>query len=78
MLPRDEGDERLLRELAVKEARCLPDELAALVLQRKSIDARHGRVRLHLRFDAYIGERPAAPSYWDAHRSDPMPQPAGM
>jgi uncharacterized FAD-dependent dehydrogenase len=57
--PREENDERLLKELAAKEARCSPSELTALVLQKKSIDARHGRVKLHLRFNAYLGEHPA-------------------
>ena len=30
------------------------------VLQKKSVDARHGQIKIHLRFKVYIGESPKA------------------
>ncbi len=34
------------------------------VFLKKSIDARHGQLKLHLRYKIYIGEKPAAESEW--------------
>jgi uncharacterized FAD-dependent dehydrogenase len=62
VLPQDEHNEQLIQKkalqiLAEKGISADPSSLT-LVFGRKSIDARHGQVKLCLRYKAYIGEKP--------------------
>lgn len=64
ILPDEEKNQGLIKSLVVKELKkqgkgsLNPNDLE-LVFQKKSIDARHGQVKLHLRYKVYIGEKPA-------------------
>ena len=70
VLPNEEGDEKLIRRKiaealsegasGVPRMRISPDDITALAFQKKSIDARHGRIRINLRYTAYVGENPPA------------------
>jgi len=60
--PEEEADTALIQKKAVqalfqKGIQVSPDSIH-LVFDRKSIDARHGQVKLCLRYKAYIGEKP--------------------
>ena len=60
--PEDEHDERVLKHkaaeaLSKKNINIRPEDIRLAVVKR-SIDARHGRIRICLRCKAYIGEAP--------------------
>lgn len=64
--PEEEKNQKLIKKLVMNELRkqniktpANQDEVA-IVFIKKSIDARHGQLKLHLRFRAYIGETPDA------------------
>ncbi|MFA6857342.1 MAG: FAD-dependent monooxygenase, partial [Treponema sp.] len=62
--PEEEADTALIQKKAVqillqKGIQVSPDSIH-LVFDKKSIDARHGQVKLCLRYKAYIGEKPEA------------------
>ena len=61
--PEDEKNYNKLKTLVFKELKQdgikFTAEKTTLVFQKKSIDARHGRVKLHLRYKVYIDEKPA-------------------
>lgn len=56
--PGYENDLRYIQKRAAKEIGCSVSEITALVFRKKSVDARHGTVKLHLRYTVYIGETP--------------------
>jgi uncharacterized FAD-dependent dehydrogenase len=60
--PEDEKKDAVIRKevvhaLQLKGITVSPDEFG-LVIQKKSIDARHGRIKLCLQYEVYIGESP--------------------
>ena len=61
--PEDEKNYNKLKTLVFKELKQngikFTAEKTTLVFQKKSIDARHGRVKLHLRYKVYIDEKPS-------------------
>ena len=62
--PEDEGNQALIKNLAVAELARLgvsarESDITELVFRKKSIDARRGRVKIHLMFEAWIGESPS-------------------
>ena len=60
--PEDEHDERVLKHKAAealsKKNINARNEDIRLIIAKRSIDARHGRIRICLRCKAYIGETP--------------------
>ena len=60
--PEEEKNLKLHKSLALKEIKknggSIPSGEAVLVFVKKSIDARHGQLKLHLRYKVYIGETP--------------------
>jgi len=58
VLPGEEGNETLIRQKAAETLSVKPAVITALVFRKKSIDARKGRVKIHLAYTAYIGEQP--------------------
>ena len=60
--PEEEKNLKLHKSLALKEIKKnggnIPSGEAVLVFVKKSIDARHGQLKLHLRYKVYIGETP--------------------
>ena len=64
--PEDEKNQGLHKNLIKKELQknhIKADEFE-LVFVKKSIDARHGQLKLHLRYKVYIGEKPEAAGEW--------------
>lgn len=59
VLPGEEGDETLVRNKLAAALSVRPAEITALAFRKKSIDARHGGVKLHLRYTVWAGEAPA-------------------
>lgn len=59
--PAEEKNSGLHKSLVVKELKKanLPANDLTLVFLKKSIDARHGQLKLHLRYKVYIGEKPS-------------------
>lgn len=66
--PDESNDEQLLKQLAVQELsknniRISLKDITSLIFKKKSIDARHGRIKLHLRYDIYTnGDTPDSDS----------------
>ena len=60
VLPKDEKSPKIIKSLLKKELNKLgiKDDFESLFI-KKSIDARHGQVKLHLRYRVFIGESPA-------------------
>lgn len=60
--PADEKNTGLHKSLVIKELKKnhLPSNDLTLVFEKKSIDARHGQLKLHLKYKVYIGEKPSA------------------
>ncbi len=60
--PEEEKNLKLHKSLALKEIKknggSIPSGEVVLVFVKKSIDARHGQLKLHLRYKVYIGETP--------------------
>ena len=60
--PEEEKNLKLHKFLALKEIKknggSIPSGEVVLVFVKKSIDARHGQLKLHLRYKVYIGETP--------------------
>lgn len=63
VLPNDEKNMALIQKLVqkgLKEKNIKTEgQETSLVFVKKSIDARHGQLKLHLRYKVYIGEEPA-------------------
>ncbi len=59
--PNDEKNLGLHKSLIIKELKKshLPTSDLTLEFIKKSIDARHGQLKLHLRYKVYIGEKPS-------------------
>ena len=61
--PEDEKNYKKIKSLVYKELNNnnipFTAENTTLVFQKKSIDARHVKVKLHLRYKVYIGEKPS-------------------
>jgi len=58
VLPAEEGDERLILDRVASALNVGPARVAGLVFRKRSIDARHGRVKILLRYSAYVDEAP--------------------
>ena len=63
--PEQEKDKKLIdrlifAELKKQKIQNEQAKAAVFVFTKKSVDARHGQVKLHLRYDVYIGEQPPA------------------
>ena len=58
--PQEEKNQGLHKSLIIKELKKnkLPSNDLTLVFIKKSIDARHGQLKLHMRYKVYIGEKP--------------------
>ena len=58
--PEDEKNSGLHKSLIIKELKKnhIPTGDMTLVFLKKSIDARHGQLKLHLRYKVYLGEKP--------------------
>lgn len=64
LLPDEEKNQGLIKTLVIKELKkqgkgSYSSKDLTLVFLKKSIDARHGQVKLHMRYRVYIGEKPA-------------------
>lgn len=62
--PGQEDDDKLVKEkilyaLEKTDIHIKLSDISALVCKKKSIDARHGQIKLHARFGVYVGETPA-------------------
>ncbi len=67
VLPGEEDNTLLIRNKVLSALGGRSDaEISALVLKKKSIDARHGRIKIQLRYAVYIGENPATGEKVDA------------
>lgn len=64
--PEDEKNAGLHKNLIKKELQKnhIKAETFESVFVKKSIDARHGQLKLHLRYKVYIGEKPEAAGEW--------------
>ena len=64
--PEDEKNQGLHKTLLKKELQKnhIKAESFESVFVRKSIDARHGQLKLHLRYKVYIGEKPDSAAEW--------------
>ena len=64
--PEDEKNPSLHKNLIKKELQKnhIKADSFETVFQKKSIDARHGQLKLHLRYKVYIGEKPQAAGEW--------------
>lgn len=64
--PDDEKNNPLIKQLLLKELKSRGikalEKDTVFVFVKKSIDARHGSVKLHLRYKVYVGEKPEASS----------------
>lgn len=62
VLPKDEKNEAFINSLIRKELKKkdiqLKGQQSSFVFEKKSIDARHGQVKLHLKYKVYVGESP--------------------
>ena len=63
---KDEKNFGLIDNLIFKELKKnhINDSHFEKVFVKKSIDARHGQLKLHLRYKIYIGEKPEAAGEW--------------
>lgn len=64
VLPGEEGNDEIIRRKAAEalskgRTQVKPEAISALVFRKKSVDARHGRILINLRYTAYVGELPA-------------------
>jgi len=46
-------DENLVRKNIAKQIKCSENQINAFLLKKKSLDARHGKVKVHLRYSVY-------------------------
>lgn len=67
--PAELGDEELLRKRVLKKLRCKPEELKAVELKRRSIDARGKHPFYRLQVNVYLNEAPTAePAILESYR----------
>ena len=57
--PEQEKDKKLLERLVTQQLKNRGNK-KSLVFCKRSVDARHGQVKIHLRYDVYIDEEPPA------------------
>lgn len=70
----EETNEALIRskiERTVREAGYNPAEITEIVLKKRSIDARKGKIAVVLRHTVYLGEKPGAPKAPEWKQADP-------
>ena len=60
VLPGDENDAPLIKQKAVDALSCVSDDIKGITINKKSMDARHGRQKIHLLLTVYINEDPPA------------------
>ncbi len=62
VLPKDEKNDSLIRSLITKELKKsgISYKKMTPVFEKKSIDARHGQVKLHLKYSVFLDEEPGA------------------
>ncbi|GHU89755.1 NAD-utilizing dehydrogenase [Spirochaetia bacterium] len=58
--PGEELDAALIKQKAADVLSCTVDDVKHVTVNKKSMDARHGRLKIHLRLTVYINEEPAA------------------
>ncbi|GHU97301.1 NAD-utilizing dehydrogenase [Spirochaetia bacterium] len=63
VLPGEELDAGLIKQkasdtLSGNHARCRADDIKHITVNKKSLDARHGRLKIHLRLTVYLNEEP--------------------
>lgn len=59
----DELPEKLVRRRLAQKLRCSEKQINGFILRKKSLDARHGRVKLHLRYQVFTGsDSPQSPA----------------
>ncbi len=63
-VPLDNSTDQVhLRVLAGKELRVRPEDITALRIRKRSIDARSKIIKVHLQLDVYVGEEPPREEY---------------
>ena len=61
--PEQENDKQLIERLIFAQLKKQGErklEPFSFIFVKKSVDARHGQVKLHMRYDVYLGEEPPA------------------
>ncbi|GHV87403.1 NAD-utilizing dehydrogenase [Spirochaetia bacterium] len=56
--PGEELDAALIKQKAADVLSCAVDDVKHLTVNKKSMDARHGRIKIHLRLTIYLNEEP--------------------
>lgn len=67
VFPQEAFDEDMLRKYLLREKGILPQELTALRILRRSIDARRRPVRVNLSLRLYLNEQPSERSFRETH-----------
>ncbi len=65
-------DEAYVTQYAARELNCRTQDITALVFKKKSLDARHGKAKYHLRYTVYTA--PDEPSSAGADTIAPLPE----
>ncbi|GHV27061.1 NAD-utilizing dehydrogenase [Spirochaetia bacterium] len=60
VLPGDELNAALVKQKTAVALSCASDDINHIAINKKSMDARHGRQKIHLRLTVYINEDPPA------------------
>ena len=60
LTPKQASDEQFYRPVVASKLAVSPDEITAIVVRRKSIDARQKQIRINLGLAVYLGEEPDA------------------
>ncbi|GHU55220.1 NAD-utilizing dehydrogenase [Spirochaetia bacterium] len=56
--PGEELDAALIKQKAADVLSCAVDDVKHITVNKKSMDARHGRIKIHLRLTIYLNEEP--------------------
>jgi uncharacterized FAD-dependent dehydrogenase len=69
VFPGEETDSALVRSLTAEAFHCDSSEITHIAITKKSIDARHGRQKIHLQLTVYVNEVPpetddSSPTRW--------------
>lgn len=61
LLPSEENNEKLIHQKIASILAIKDETITALVMKKKSIDARRGQVKLNIKYSVYIDEEPPTP-----------------
>ncbi|TKG96044.1 FAD-binding protein [Puteibacter caeruleilacunae] len=59
--PKQASDDFFIRPIVAGKLGCNIEDITAINIRRRSIDARHGKVKINLAVDVYINEEPTQP-----------------